>query len=128
LLSEWWQRVEQNRPIECVAGESFSPTLTCDVATAIDALIERGLAGLYHLANAEGFHRDALARRFLEVVEADVPIVNHPPEHFGFTEPRPACSCLSNEKLVRATGVRFTPVAEILHSFSHRLKDAGHGR
>ena len=127
LLSEWWLRVQQQRPIECVAGESFSPTLASDVAVAVDGLIAHDASGLFHLAGAEEFHRDELARRFLEVVGADVPVVNHPAEHFGFTEPRPACSCLANDKLVRATGMRFATVAGILRAFRDRLRETGHG-
>jgi dTDP-4-dehydrorhamnose reductase len=127
LLSQWWQRVQQQQPIECVAGESFSPTLASDVATAIDGLIDHNASGLFHLAGAEGFHRDELARRFLDVMGANVPVVNQAPEHFGFSEPRPACSCLSNDKLVRATSMRFTPVGEILHAFRDRFREAGHG-
>lgn len=130
LLGDWWKRVRARQPIECVAGESFSPTLAADVAAAIGRLIDRRLSGLFHVANSEGLFRDDMARQFLAALGGNspvVPVVNHPPAHFGFTEPRPACSCLCSEKLVRATGTQFRPVAEILRTFCNRLRDASHG-
>ncbi len=122
LLSQWAAQVRQGRAIECVCGESFSPTAADDVAAAVLRLLESGASGLFHVANAESFRRDDLARQFLRIWGREAAIVNYPPEHFGFTEPRPLCSCLDNHKLIAATGVRFRPVADIMESFFRSLQ------
>lgn len=121
LFVEWVTAVRGQQPIACVAGESFSPTATDDIARAVLALVEGDCRGLYHVANQESFPRDRLARLFLETWGQATPVVNYPAEHFGFTEPRPACSCLSNTKLVRATGVMFQPMSQVVRTFCERL-------
>ena len=79
--------------------------------------MEVGQHGLFHVASSEGFRRDDLARLFLRTVGSDMPVLSREPEYFGFSEPRPLNSCLDSSRLVRATGVRFSPVREIVAGF-----------
>lgn len=117
LLSEWLERVRENRPLECISAESFSPTAAADIAAAILRLMEGGHSGLFHVAAMEGYRRDDLARLFLGIVGSDLPIIRRGPEYFGFAEPRPLCSVLDSSKLITATGSRFTPVRQLIEDF-----------
>ncbi len=123
LFNEWEARVRQGQPIECIAGEAFSPTGVEDIAAAILRLIELGASGLYHVAGRESFERSELARLFLRTGGREALVVDRPPEHFGFVEPRQASSCLDNGKLVALTGSTFTPMPRLLDQFFQALDD-----
>jgi dTDP-4-dehydrorhamnose reductase len=114
LFTEWERHLAESRPIQCIIDETSSPTWVADISTAIERLLSLNLSGLYHVANAERFSRESLARLFMQKVGREVPLILREAAHFGFREPRPASSCLDNQKLLRATGMRFTPIAELI--------------
>jgi dTDP-4-dehydrorhamnose reductase len=114
LFIEWERHLAEGRPIQCIIDETFSPTWVADISTAIEGLIAANASGLFHVANAECFTREGLARLFLQKVGREVPLVLRPAAHFGFQQPRQVSSCLDNRKLLQALGMRFTPMAELI--------------
>jgi len=121
LFSEWWETAEAGRPVACIAGQVFTPTLVDDAARGIVAACERGLRGVFHLAAPEVFARDQLARQFFRVMGVPALVVARPQAEFGFADPRPQDSTLDASRFVAATGLRFTPMAAVMARFRARL-------
>lgn len=117
LFTEWERHLAEGRPIQCIVDETFSPTWVSDISTAIRHLIASDASGLFHVANAECFTRESLARLFLQKVGRELPLILRPAEQFGFREPRPVSSCLDNRKLLRTVSMRFTPMAELIELY-----------
>ncbi len=121
LFAEWLADARRGEPLRCVAGQVFSPTFVGDVAAGVLAALDRGLAGLWHLAAPEAFARDALARLFLRRLGLAVPVETLPPEAFGFREPRPRDTSLDGGRLAAAAGLSFTPMPEVLDALRRRI-------
>jgi len=117
LFTEWQAATIQHRPVVCIQGQVFSPTLVSDVARAILLGCERGLSGVYNVANPEFFSRIDLAREFLRTVGGQVDPIERPQESLGFADLRPLKTYLDPSKFSNATGMRFTPVREAIQRF-----------
>ena len=117
LFTEWRSAVAEQRPVVCIQGQVFSPTLASDVARAIILACERGLSGVYNVANPEFFSRADLAREFLRAMAAEVEVIELPQETLGFSDLRPLKTYLDPHKFSNATGMRFTPVREAVERF-----------
>jgi dTDP-4-dehydrorhamnose reductase len=124
LFSEWWDTVGAGRPVACIAGQVFTPTLVDDAARGIVAACELGLRGVYHLAAPEVFARDQLARQFFRVMGVPAVVVARPQFEFGFADPRPQNSTLDSSRFAAATGLRFTPLATVMERFRARVRVA----
>lgn len=121
LLSEMYQLIQQDQPVVCVAGMWISPTLVQDVARAVVLGCERGLSGIYHLANCEYFTREELARQFCHALGRPANVVCKPLRDFGFKDNRALKSYLDGGKFVRATGFRYTTMREVFDAFIQQL-------
>jgi dTDP-4-dehydrorhamnose reductase len=117
LFTEWYAAAANHRPLICIKGQVFSPTLVSDVARAIVVSCEQGLAGVYNVANPEFFSRADLAREFLRAMRADVDVIERSQEELGFSDLRPLRTYLDPSKFSNATGMRFTPVREAIQRF-----------
>lgn len=121
LFSEWRQLVAANRPIVCIQGQLFSPTLVDDVARAAILSCELGLNGIYNVANPEFFSREELAQQFVSALDRKAEIVSKPQTAFTFLEHRPLKSYLDATKFTARTGMRFTSMREVFRSFIGKL-------
>ena len=117
LFSEWHAAAVAQRPVVCIQGQVFSPTLVSDVARAIILGCERGLSGVYNVANPEFFSRADLAREFLRALGGVGDVIERPQESLGFSDLRPLKTYLDPSKFSNATGMRFTPVREAIQKF-----------
>lgn len=117
LFSQWYRRVRAGEPIVCIAGSRISPTYVRDTARALVLACERGLTGVYNVANTESFFRDELARLFC--AEAGVParVVTQPLAAFGFADGRALLADLDSSRFVHETGFVFTPMREVIRRF-----------
>lgn len=122
LFTEWHRWLAAGKPITCIQGQVFSPTLAGDVARAVVRAAELGLRGVYHVANPEFFAREELARQFAWALDRDPVIVSRPQSDFAFDDPRPEKTYLDATKFSRAADFRFTSMREAFLSFRARLE------
>jgi dTDP-4-dehydrorhamnose reductase len=120
LFSQWQRLVDDGRPIVCMRGMVFSPTLVDDVAEGILRACRLGLRGLYHLAPDESHRREDLARRFLTVTNSHTDILVQAPEALDLIEPRPPRTHLDGTRFRRVTGHSCTRMEAALAIFTQR--------
>ena len=81
------------------------------------------LAGMHHVANPEEFLRADLARAFCAVLgKPGHPVVEKPLAEFGFADARAPKSSLNGARFARLTGIRHTPMREVMERFVRRLR------
>jgi dTDP-4-dehydrorhamnose reductase len=117
LFSQWEKSARENKTIACIAGQTISPTLASDIGNAIRLGCEKGLSGIYNIANPEQFDRCALARIFLSRAGLAAEVVAKPQNEFNFADPRPILTTLDSTRFREATGFRFTPMATAIESY-----------
>lgn len=124
LFTQWHQRLRAGEPIVCIAGSRISPTYVEDVARALVLACTRELTGVYNIANPEYFYRDELARHFCRVLGLEPQVVCKPLQDFGFVDNRALLSDLDSARFARATGMRFTPMREVMERFRRMALEA----
>ncbi len=125
LFSEWYRSFQEGRPIECIAGQLFSPTYGLDIARAVLLACQHNLSGLYHIANPEYFTREELARQFFRFLGIKADIRTRTQEEMGFIDLRPIKTYLDSTKFVEATGMTFTPMRKVFEIFHQKMKPSG---
>jgi dTDP-4-dehydrorhamnose reductase len=120
-LAEWYHLIKQGTPIVCMDGLIWSPTYVEDVASGILKAVEKGLAGVYHLANPEIFTRYELAIQFSSALGHKAEIVSQPADSFNFLEEYPLKSYFDGAKFRNDTGQRFTSMSEVFRRFIANL-------
>jgi dTDP-4-dehydrorhamnose reductase len=128
LFSEWHERLTQNLPIICIQGQLFSVTCVKDIARAIVLGCQRGLTGLFHVANSEYFYRDELARQFCCAAGKVPTVICRPLDEFSFVDHRALKSYLDGSRFVKATGFRFTSVRQVMQDFLRNVQRDKHSR
>jgi len=121
MFTEWYRSVVEGRPVVCIAGQLFSPTLVDDIARAILLASERGLQGVYHVANPECSSREELARQFLQYLGKPATVESRTQESLGFADLRPLKTCLDGTKFRNATGMQFTTAKDAIQTLLARL-------
>ena len=124
LLAHWHKRIRENLPIICLEGSLLSPTSVFDVAQGVILAAEKGLTGIYHLANSEFFYRDELARQFCLALGKTPNVVTKPLADFKFPDNRALKSYLDGSRFAKESGLRFTSMREVFQSFARHLQDA----
>lgn len=123
LLSEWYQCIQDTKPIFCIEEQIFSPTLVDNVAKAVLLGCRFGLKGIYHVANPEFFARTELARQFLLAIDQEGEVISKPQKEFNFDDLRPPVTYLDSTKFIQTTGMRFTSMKEVFSSFLLKMKN-----
>lgn len=121
LFSDWIRRSRVGEPIRCIRNQWLSPTVVDDVAESIVLACERGLRGLYHVANTEPVLRDELAARLLKAADLNGDIRLMTEEQLGLAEARPQNSSLDSTAFRAVTGYTFCSVSRMIESFVSRL-------
>jgi dTDP-4-dehydrorhamnose reductase len=85
--------------LEVVTDQRNAPTYAVDLATTIFALLERGAAGVIHVANAGTCSRYELALATVEALGLTVPVVPVTTEERPDTARRPRYSALGSSRL-----------------------------
>ena len=125
LFAHWYKRMRENQPIVCIRGSLLSPTYVRDVAQAIVVAGQKELHGVYHVANAEFFHREELARQFCYELGRTPNVISKPLEEFNFPENRALKSYLDGSRFANATGMRFASMREVFQKFKRNVELAG---
>ena len=120
LFSQWQRLVAEQSPIVCVQGMTFSPTLVEDVAEGIVEACCRNLDGLYHIAPAECYSREELARKFLALTGTQTEIQVEPQEGLGLLERRPLKTNLHGSRFREAAGHECTSMPSAMQAFHDR--------
>jgi len=122
LLSEWWDAVQARRPIRCIQDQQFSPTFVDDVARGVVLACRQELRGVLNLTNSECWLRSQFAEQFVAESGAESEVVQVSQSDLGFADLRPEKSSLDSSAFVRATGLRFTPMHQVMTSFLDRVR------
>lgn len=121
LFAQWHQLAGAGQPIVCIQGSLLSPTYVGDVARALTLVCEQDLSGLYHVCNSEFFYRDELARQFCHAVGWPQKVEQRALEEFRFPDRRALKSYLDGSRFAELTGIRFTPMSKVFHSFRTKI-------
>jgi len=122
LFTEWYEKVRNRQPIECIKGQVFSPTYIEDVANAILIALERKLSGIYHITNPEYFERAELARQFLALSKEKTIILEKELHEFNFSQKRAIKTYLDSSKFRTETNMPFTSMKEVMKNFMGNLE------
>ncbi len=109
--------------LEVVDDQTGSPTYTRDLAAAVDLLIERNVAGIFHLTNRGSCSWFQFAQKILQ--GAGVTGVQVMPIKSGQLNrlaQRPAYSVLSMQKFIAATGKTMQPWQLALQDYLQSIK------
>lgn len=125
LFTQWLRLLRAGQPIVCIADSVLSPTFVEDVAEAIRLGARHRLSGVHHVANPQEFLRADLARLFCSALGTpDHPVVEKPLAEFRFTDARALKSSLDGSRFARLTGIRHTPMDEVIERFRHKIGTA----
>lgn len=116
MFADWYQTIREGKQIICI-DQLFSPTYVNDIAKAILIASTSGLTGAYNVATPEFFTRLELAKQFVAATGKEVEIVLKSHEEFNFADPRLVKSYLDGSRFINKTGMRFTSMRKVFHSF-----------
>lgn len=117
LFAQWYKWMRTNQPITCIADQVFAPTFVDDVADGILKALDKGLSGLYNLANSEFFAREELAKQFVYALNGTTNITSLPIPSFNFPERRSLKTYLDGTKFRNAVEMNFTSMREVFRNF-----------
>ena len=111
-------QAQKTRVLKVVDDQRGSPTYTRDLALALKAAAEGGLAGIYHVTNQGTCTWHEFAGRILEFQgRTDVSVLPLTTAELGRPAPRPANSVLDCGKFAAATGLRLRPWGDALRAY-----------
>jgi dTDP-4-dehydrorhamnose reductase len=122
LLSEWWNNLISETPINCIRDQRFSPTFVEDVALGVLLACRAGLRGVYNLCAPDCYLRADLAEQFVKAAGYSATIAEKSQAELGFLDLRPERSSLDSSAFVRATSFTFTPIERVMSSFLARVQ------
>jgi dTDP-4-dehydrorhamnose reductase len=109
--------------LEVVDDQTGSPTYTRDLAAAVDLLIERNIAGIFHLTNRGSCSWFQFAKTILQVAGVtSVTVLPIKSAQLNRPAKRPAYSVLSMQKFIQTTGKIMQPWQLALQDYLHNIK------
>ncbi len=111
------EALRSGKAVKALTDQRVTATFLPDLASAIETLSQRSVAGLVHVASAEAMTRFEFARQIARVVGADPELVTPGlrSDMKQWMAPRPADTSL-NIELSEGHGVSYTPVETALRS------------
>jgi dTDP-4-dehydrorhamnose reductase len=116
MFADWYQCLEENRPIVCF-DQLFAPTYANDIAESILRACRLGLRGAYNVSNTEFFTRIELAKQFIITAGKKNEVILKTQQELGFVDARLQYSYMDPTLFIKATGMRFTSMRELMGSF-----------
>lgn len=118
MLGQWVNELLAGKAQRCAEDQLFSPAFVDDHARAIIALADRGAQGLFHSGGPDVFSRIALLRLLCESLRrvdpsVGVEITPCRLHDLPFLEKRPLDTSFDSAKLLEASGVAYTPMAQL---------------
>jgi len=121
LFTQWQACSEQEKPIQCIEGQLFSPTHVKDVARAVIMGCRQDLEGIYNLANTEYFTRMELAAQFVYMMGYSLEISANTQDELNFKDHRPLKTYLDASRIIQETDIRFTSMRKTISEFKKRI-------
>jgi len=115
LFSDFYQQYQAKQEIRCIDGLTFNPTAVDDIAACSLIGLERGLCGLYNVANGEIFTREQIARIFFQ--GKDCKISSMSLANWHFREPKALNTTLNTEKFIQKTNYIFKSMYDLTDEF-----------
>lgn len=122
ILRDFYLNAIENKIIYCMKDRIFCPTYVKDIANIIIMCFEKGLKGIYNVANQEIFSRRELAELFIKKCGYNTLIEEKLEEWFQFKDKRHHKTCLISEKLQNELNYKFISVEEIIEKFIEKNK------
>jgi len=123
------ERARQGAPLKVVSDQVGSPTHTVDLARATLDLLDRNLAGIWHLTNSGSTSWYDFARAALEEFAIGGSITPISTADWGVMRPkqahRPAYSVLDVTPFEKAVGRPMRPWREALHDYRKAVAETG---
>ncbi|NNL84118.1 MAG: dTDP-4-dehydrorhamnose reductase [Myxococcales bacterium] len=114
-------RAARGEPVRAAADQVGSPTYAADLAEALVTSVERGLSGLYHVANEGAASRYALAQAALRAADlGSHELIEAKLSDFPAEATRPLRTALDC-RAAAAEGLRLRPWEEAVAAFVRRL-------
>jgi dTDP-4-dehydrorhamnose reductase len=114
-------RAARGEPVRAASDQVGSPTYAPDLAEALATSVERGLSGLYHVANEGAASRFALAQAALRAADlGSHELIEAKLSDFPALAPRPLRTALDC-RAAAAEGVRLRPWKEAVAAFVRSL-------
>lgn len=123
FFSEIYKKLVENKPIECIEGQIFSPTYVNDVSRSALLALEMNLKGLYHVSNTEFFSREELTKQLMIILNRHNSITVKPLDHFPFQDTRSLKTYLDGSKFIKDTGISFTSMKYVMKRFAENVKN-----
>jgi dTDP-4-dehydrorhamnose reductase len=113
LLTSIVKQLKNHEEIRCATDQIFSPTYIKDLSRVLDLAIEKRLRGIYNIASSEYFSRYRIAKMIKSQLRIKSgKIIPCSIKNFNFLDSRPLNTSLNVEKIIQATGFKFTPIRE----------------
>ncbi len=111
-------QADKTNTLKVVDDQKGSPTFTLDLARALRAAAEQGLAGVYHVTNKGECSWFEFAQKILELAgRRDVEVLPISTGELGRPAPRPANSVMDGTKFEKASGMPLRPWPEALKEY-----------
>jgi len=111
------QLARERDELEVVNDQTGSPTLTADLALAIEVLLAVPARGIYHVTNAGSCSWYVFAQKIFAIAGSTIRVLPISSERLARPARRPAYSVLDCSKFIRQTGHALRPWEQALESY-----------
>ena len=117
FVGKMLQLARERDVLEVVNDQTGSPTLTVDLALAIEALLAVPARGIYHVTNSGSCSWYDFARKIFAIAGSTTRVLPISSERLARPARRPAYSILDCSKFIRETGHMLRPWEQALESY-----------
>ncbi|MBI4445908.1 MAG: sugar nucleotide-binding protein [Acidobacteria bacterium] len=118
ILASWFRQILKGEEIRCAYDQIFSPICVTNVVQCVQAVINLGLNGVFHVSGHEAWSRLGMLKVFLDQLGMRTPVIECSIGDFEFLDNRPLDLSMSSEKIRGATGLSFRSVLDCCTEFS----------
>ena len=104
----------EEKTIRCAYDQTICPTWVGDIPPAVNALLQQGATGAYHVSAPERYTRFSLGMSVAKPMLSDHLLERCSIRDFDFAEPRPTDNSLDVTKFLAETGFAFSGLEENL--------------
>lgn len=120
ILTSIAKQLKNNETIKCAEDQIFCPTYVKDLAEVLNLALEKNLSGLYNMASPEYFSRFQIAQMIKSQLKIESgKIISCSIKEMEFKDARPLNTSLNSDKLLKATGFKFTKLKECINELKN---------
>jgi dTDP-4-dehydrorhamnose reductase len=121
ILNNWVKQVRSGERTRCAYDQIFSPVHVDDVVAATEAVIQKDLSGVFHLAGPQAYSRLAMLRTLLDCLCINAEVEECSIRDINFLDHRPSDLSMSPRKLLDGTGLAFKTVLSACEELVARM-------